>query len=471
MKNTKIICTLGPASDNYETLKKMVEAGMNVARINMSHGSIPEQQEKVDIIKKLRDDLNIPLAIMIDTKGPEVRIKTFKDGKINLEKGDTFTFTTEDIIGDETKVAVTYSNLHKDIKVGNTILVSDGLIAFTVKEVKGNNIICTCENAGALSDRKGMNFPEIDLTMPFLSEADKKDLDFAISIDAEFIAASFVSTAINIIELKAYLESKGMTTAHIIAKIENHSGIENIDEIIEVSEAVMVARGDMGVEIDYYKLPRIQKSIIKKVTAKGKQVIIATEMLESMINNPRATRAEVSDVANAVYDETCAVMLSGETAMGKNPIKAVQVMANIAIHVEQNLKYEKRFGKRYEKTDSITDTISHSACNTALQLNAKAIIVATESGKTARMVSKFRPNTPILTFISNKKAYNQLSLVWGVYAINTPCAKDIKALLAMAQQKVSALSNVKKGDIFVVTAGLPLGEKGSTNLIQVEKVL
>ncbi len=470
MKNTKIICTIGPASDNYNTLKKMAEAGMNVARINMSHGSMESAQAKVDLIKKLREDMKTPLAILIDTKGPEVRIKNFENGSVNIKKGSTFTFTTADVIGNETKVSVNYPNLHKDMKKDSIILLNDGLLKFVVKEVKGKNIACKCVEGGVLSDKKGMHFPKTHLKMNFLSEADKKDLDFAVKNDVEFIAASFVSNAKDVLELKTYLKSKGLTDINIISKIESHSGVDNIDEIIEASEGIMIARGDMGVEIDYYKLPKIQKSIIRKVKSVGKQVVVATEMLESMINNSRPTRAEISDVANAVYDEACAIMLSGETAVGKNPVKVVKVMSEIACHTEENIKYDKRFKNTLSKKQTVTDVISHSACNTAIELDAKAIIISTESGKTARMVSKFRPNVPIITFVLNPKVYYQLALSWGVYSINAPNANNIGELLDNSQKEVKKLKGIKKGDLFVVTAGVPLGEKGSTNLIQVEQV-
>jgi|LGOV01.1.fsa_nt_gb pyruvate kinase len=470
MKNTKIICTIGPASKSYEVLEKMVNAGMNVARVNMSHGVFEEHQEIIDTLKKLRKDLNIPLAIMIDTKGPEVRIGVFDKGSIHLNKNSTFTFTTKEVVGDALRVSVSYKNLHKDLAPGKIILLNDGLMTFKVLEIKDGDIICKCMDEGTLTDRKGMHFPKTDLNIPFLSDKDREDLAFAAKNDADFIAASFISNADNVLELREYLKSIKFEDVSIISKIENHSGIDSIDEIIEVSDGIMVARGDMGVEVDYFRLPNIQKHIVKNVTQKGKQVIIATEMLESMINNSRPTRAEVSDVANAVYDEACAVMLSGETAIGKSPVKVVKVMSNIIKNVEENINYEKRFKLRHALQKSVTDTISHSACNTALILDAKAIIVSTESGKTARMVSKFKPNTPIVTYVLSEKVYHQLSLVWGVMPINAPEVDHIEELIATSHREVKNLKGVKEGDLYVVTAGLPIGKKGSINLIQVEKV-
>lgn len=470
MKHTKIICTIGPSCSDYETLKQMVSAGMNVTRINMSHGDHEEQQNKINTIKKLRKDLKMPLAIMIDTKGPEIRIKTFKEGKIQLKAGQKFTFTTDDIIGDQNIVSVTYVNLHKDIKVGDTILLNDGMLTFKVLEVVGTQIHCICENDGELSDKKGMHFPNTPLSMEFLTEHDKKDLLFAVKNDTDYIACSFVSNKQNVLDIKNFLAQNGMDDCRIIAKIENQTGVDNIDEILEVADGIMVARGDMGVEIDYCLLPQIQKNLIKKAKRNGKEVIVATEMLESMIKNPRPTRAEISDVANAVYDEASAVMLSGETANGKNPVKAVQIMANICTAVEKAIKYEKRFKNREINETSVTDLIAHSACNTAMILNAKAIIVSTESGKTARVVSKFRPNVPILTFVLNEKTFHQLSLVWGVYAIIDTKTTEISDLINKAQNEMKKILNSKPGDLFIVTAGLPLGEKGNTNLIQVEKV-
>ena len=470
MKHTKIICTLGPSSSSYETMKRMVEAGMNVVRLNMSHGTHDEQQEKINTVKKLRGDLKLPLPIIIDTKGPEIRIKTFVDGKIALKKGQHFTFTTKDMVGNSERVSVTYAELPKDLVPGSTILLNDGLLSFEVTKIEGNEIHTICENEGILSDRKGMHFPGTHLSMQFLSDADKRDLEFAVKNDADFIAASFVNNAGNVTEMKEFIEKKGLKGCRIIAKIENQAGVDNIEEILDVADGIMVARGDLGVEIDFRMLPKVQKELIKRAQARGKEVIVATEMLESMIHNPRPTRAEISDVANAVYDETSAVMLSGETAMGKYPVKVVQVMAGICDYVENSIKYYNRFKARALNEASVTDTIAHASCNVAMQLNASAISVSTESGKTARMVSKFRPSVPIVAFVLNEKTYHQLSLSWGVYAINDKNAKNMEEVIEKSNREIKRVMGANVGDLYVITAGIPMGQKGSTNLIQVERI-
>ncbi len=470
MKNTKIICTIGPSSRNVNTLQQMVQAGMNVARINFSHGTDEEHQQTIDMLKQLRTDMQIPLAIMLDTKGPELRIGNFENGKISLREGDEFVFTTKQVLGNEKMVSVSYQNLHNDVVAGNTLLLNDGLLTFTVTKVEGQNIHTICNTDGVLSNHKGMHVPNVLLNMPFLSEADKHDLQFAVTNDLDFIAASFVSNADNVVEMKTYLESLGSTDIRIIAKIENQNGVDNIDQILKVADGIMVARGDMGVEIDFCHLPKIQKDLIKKANLVGKEVIVATEMLESMILNARPTRAEISDVANAVYDEASAVMLSGETASGKNPVKAVKTMADICSYVESTMNYYRRFLNRELNEKSITDTISHSACHSAFQLKAKAVVVSTESGKTARVVSKFRPNMPVMAFVLNPKTYYQLSLVWGVVPLFDPQVDTVEELVTIAKQEAKQRLHVRHNDIIVITAGIPLGEKGNTNLLQIEQI-
>lgn len=470
MKNTKIICTIGPSSDNYNTLKSMHEAGMNVARINMSHGTHESHQQKINLIKNLRSDLGKPLGIMLDTKGPEVRIKSFENGAIEVTEGNEFIFTTDEVVGNEHMVSVTYHNLHNELKVGDHILVNDGLLTFEVIKIENTNIHTRCLIGGSLSNSKGMHFPGIHLNLEFLSERDKNDLMLAVHNDVEFIAASFVNYAKDVVELREFIESQGLTTCKIISKIESSIGVKNVEEIMEVSDGVMVARGDLGVELDYFKLPKVQKDIIRMAKAKGKDVIIATEMLESMIVKSRPTRAEISDVANAVYDEASAVMLSGETAVGKYPVKVVKTMAKICLYVESTIKYAKRFKTREVVDTSVTDTIAHSTCGISMQLGAKAIVVATESGKTARFVSKFRPSTPIIAIVTNEKSTHQLSLTWGVNAIENDNVTKISQLIEVANKEIKKMLSVTEGDKFVIVAGLPMNQKGSTNLIQVEKI-
>lgn len=474
MRKTKIICTLGPSTDSEEKLRDLILAGMNVARFNFSHGSHEEHLKKLKTLIKVRKELGMPVATLLDTKGPEVRVCKFKDGKINLVAGNTFILTTDDIEGDETKVSVTYKNLSRDVKVGNTILIDDGLIELTVESIKGNDVICKIVNGGAVSNNKGVNIPDVNLNMPYLSEKDIEDIKFGVENDFDFIAASFTRCAEDVLQIRKLLETLNCQNIKIIPKIENNSGVQNVQEIIRVSDGIMIARGDMGVEIPFSKLPAIQKKLIKKCVPCGKIVITATQMLESMINNPRPTRAEATDVANAIYDGTSAIMLSGETAAGKYPIEAVKTMDSIAKITESDIDYKHRFynrEKKYERIDiDVTNAISHATCTTAYDLNAKAILTVTRSGQTAKMISRYRPDIPIIGCTTDIKVYRQLSLSWGVTPMLVGMQPTADLLFDHAVDKAKELNHVENGDIVVITAGVPIGIPGTTNLIKVQPV-
>ncbi|MBQ2712192.1 MAG: pyruvate kinase [Clostridia bacterium] len=470
MRKTKIVCTLGPASDNYETLKEMVLAGMNVVRINMSHGTHEEHRKKIDLIKKIREELGVPLPIMLDTKGPEVRIGTFACGRITLNEGDPFIFTTEECVGDNRQVSVNYPNLHRDLSEGDTVLLNDGLMGFRVTKVCGKQIHTEVLNAGVLSDRKSMSFPDVQLSLPFLSERDAEDLLFAVDVDAEFVAASFVSSPFDVREMRNFLKRKGGKDIEIIAKIENSAGVENIEAIMQESDGIMVARGDLGVEIPYEQLPAIQKKLIKTCRMLGKRVITATEMLESMIEKPRPTRAEISDVANAVYDGTSCLMLSGETAVGRDPVLVVKTMAKIAEQTEQNINYDCRFKQMDFQLRNVQDAVSHGTCNTAIDLSAKAITVFTVSGMSARMLSRFRSSTPILGLTANEKTFHKLALSWGVVPVRTATFSSTDAMFEEARICVAKSGFVKRKELFVIAAGVPVNSDVATNLIKVEQL-
>ena len=470
MRKTKIICTLGPASSTYEVLLAMAKEGMNVARINMSHGTKEEHRQKIDLIKRIRKELDIALPVMIDTKGPEVRIKTFKNGKVQLKAGQTFIFTPEDVEGDEHKVSVTYETLHKDLKKGNVILLNDGLIKFVIKDIKGTDVITECQNDGVLSDRKSMFFPDVVLNLPFLSEQDADDLVFAAEVGAEFVAASFVSNAFDMREIRNFLRRKKAGNIDIIAKIENSAGVQNIDDIMKESDGIMIARGDMGVELPFEQLPAIQKKLIKRCSMMGKRVITATEMLESMIEKPRPTRAEISDVANAVYDGTSCIMLSGETAVGRDPVNVVRTMSKIAECTEANINYVKRFKEMNFEFRSIQDAVSHSAVNTAIDLNAAAIVVFTNSGISARMISRFRSSMPIIGVTTSEDGYHKLSMSWGVKPMRIGTFSNTDDMLESARDCALKSGLVKEGDTIVIAAGVPVGQGANTNLIKAEIV-
>ncbi len=470
MRKTKIICTIGPASENAETLKKMCQAGMNVARLNFSHGTHEEQQNKINLIKQVRDELGVPLAIMLDTKGPEYRIRTFKDGKVHVSVGDTFTFTVDEVEGDETIVSVNYKDLVKDLEVGDRILVNNGLVIFEVEKLQGSNAVCKCLVGGDLSNRKSMSFPNKVMTGPFLSEADKEDLLFGIQNDVDFVAASFVSNKQNVLDMRKFLDENGGAGIEIIAKIENRSGIDNIEEICSACEGIMVARGDLGVEVPFVELPAIQKRLIHKCRLLGKRVITATEMLESMIQNPRPTRAEISDVANAVYDGTSAIMLSGESAAGKYPVEAVATMAQIAEYTEQHTSYKDRFYKADFRINNNLDAISHATCAMAIDVNAKAIVVCSVSGKTARMVSRFRCPTDIVGMTVDKKAWRKLNLNWGVTPVLSDEYSSMDVMFYHGLEVAKKVLNLQEGDCVVLTGGPINGKTGNTNTIKVEMI-
>lgn len=470
MRKTKIICTIGPASENEETLKAMCKAGMNIARLNFSHGSHEEHQKKIDLIKKVRSDLNLPIAIMLDTKGPEFRIKTFEKGKINLKEGSSFTLTTDDVVGDETKISVNYKDLPKKLESGDTVLINNGLIILKVSEIKRNDVICKVIAGGTLSDRKSMNIPNKVLTKDFLSEQDKRDLLFGIKNDVDFVAASFVSTKSDVECMREFLDANGGEDIDLIAKIENRSGVDHVEEICEIVDGIMIARGDLGVEIPGMEVPAIQKYLINKCRMLGTRVITATEMLESMISNPRPTRAELSDVANAVYDGTSALMLSGESAAGKYPVEAVKNMAQIAEYTETQINYEKRFRTNEFHIKDVLDAISHSTCSMAIDVAAKCIVVSSLSGRTVRMVSRFRCPVDIIGMTTSEKVWRKLNLSWGVTPQLCETFNSMDVIFYHAFKNAKDILKLEKGDRVVLTGGLINGKIGNTNVIKVEQV-
>ncbi len=470
MRKTKIICTIGPASEDEEILTKMCLAGMNVARVNFSHGTHEEHHRKIETIKRVREKLGLPIAIMLDTKGPEYRIRTFKDGKIMLKEGEPFTLTVDDVEGDETRVSVNYAGLVNDLKPGDRVLLNNGLLSLVVDDIEDHDIHCTVTDGGELSNRKSMSFPNKVLNQVYLSEQDKQDMLFGIEHDVDYIACSFVSVRQDLIDVHNFLNANGGGHISLIAKIENQSGIDNIEDICEECEGIMIGRGDMGVEIPYEELPAIQKKLITKCRMIGKRVITATEMLESMIYNPRPTRAEISDVANAVYDGTSAIMLSGETAAGKHPVEAVAVMAKIALATEENINYRKRFRSTEFQTHSTVDAISHATCGMAIDIGAKAIVVCSLSGMTARMISRFRSPVDILGITTSEHTWRKLALSWGVVPTMSVEYKSTDVLFYVATQLAREKLGLKSGDKIVITGGVPSGQSGNTNLIKVEVI-
>ncbi|MEE1002706.1 MAG: pyruvate kinase [Acutalibacteraceae bacterium] len=470
MRKTKIVCTIGPASNNEETLTEMCKNGMNVCRLNFSHGDHKMHKKNIELIKKVREKLGIPLAILLDTKGPEYRIKTFKNGRITLADGDTFSFTTNDVVGDETRVSVTYKGLVKDIKTGDKILVNNGLVIFEVQNVTETDAVCKVLVGGELSDCKSMSFPNKVLNQVYLSEQDKSDILFGIQNDVDFIACSFVSVKQDLIDVNNFLKANGGENIDVIAKIENRSGVDNIREICEECSGIMIGRGDLGVEIPFEEVPAIQKHLITTCRMMGKRVITATEMLESMIHNPRPTRAEISDVANAVYDGTSAIMLSGETAAGKYPAQTVATMAKIAEETEQHIDYKHLFYKNEFEINDIIDAISHSTCAMSIDIKAKCIVACTMSGITARLVSRFRSPVDIIGMTTSKKAWHKLALSWGVMPIMTEKYDSTDVLVFQAVAKAKEALDLKKGDRVIVTSGRTIGESGNTNMIKVETI-
>ena len=471
MRKTKIVCTLGPATDNTEVMRELMLSGMNVARFNFSHGDYSDHERRFKEIAALREELGLPIAPLLDTKGPEIRLGKFKESPVILKDGDEFTLTTEERICDEKIASISFKGLPGDVKAGTAILINDGAVELRVTEVKDNEIKTEVVHGGEIGNNKGINVPGVELSMPYLSERDMNDLEFGARMGFDFIAASFVRTAADVAYLKKFIKSLGWSSPRIIAKIENMDGVKNIDEILETADGIMVARGDMGVEIPFEQIPAIQKSIIRKGYNAGKQVITATQMLESMITNIRPTRAEITDVANAIYDGTSAIMLSGETAAGKHPVEAVRTMALIAETTENDIDYVSQLqSRRQEKGTGITNAISHAACTTAHDLGAAAIVTVTKTGGTAKMLSKFRPACPIIGCTPSPAVYRQMNLSWGV----TPLMMDEKSstdeLLDGAIEAAVGAGLLKKGDVTVITAGIPLGISGNTNMLKVTDV-
>lgn len=469
LRKTKIICTLGPASESEEVIRELMLAGMNVARLNFSHGTHEEQRGKLERVKRVREELGLPVALLLDTKGPEIRTGEFEKGKVELKKGQTFVLTTEDVLGNEGKVSITYKNLVKDVQEGDSILIDDGLIGLKVVKVTEKEIICSVENGGTVSNKKGINVPGVELKMPFISKKDKDDILFAVKEGFDYIAASFTRTADDILEIRRILEENNCNFIKIIAKVENDQGIKNVDEILRVADGVMIARGDMGVEIPLEEVPSIQKKLIRKAFETGKPIITATQMLDSMMKNPRPTRAETSDVANAIYQGTSAIMLSGETASGQYPVEALKTMVKIALRTEADIDYDERFKRRsIEDRTDITNAVSHATCTTAVDLHASAIITVTKSGRTVGMVAKHHPGCMIIGCCMDDYVCRQLNLYWGVQPLLLPKEEDADALFNSAVAAAEEAGLVSRGDLTVLTAGVPLGVTGTTNLIKVQ---
>ncbi len=470
MRKTKIICTIGPACESEEVLRKMMLAGMNVARFNFSHGTHEEQKIKLERVLRVREELKLPVATLLDTKGPEIRLRDFEGGRVELVPGQRFTLTTEEVLGTNQKAAISYKGLKNDIHAGTTILIDDGLIEMVVEEIRGEEIICQVINGGFVSNHKGVNVPGAVLSMPYISEVDRADILFGIEMGYDLLAASFVRCKEDILDVRRILDAhhSGMK---IIAKIENMQGIQNLEEILEVSDGIMVARGDMGVEIPLEEVPILQKKMIKLANAQGKHVITATQMLESMIKNPRPTRAETTDIANAIYDGTTAIMLSGESAAGKYPVEAVGTMARIAECAEKDIDYRSRMQRNaHGREGDITTAIAYATCTAAMDLNAAAIITVTMSGFTAEAISRFKPKCPIIGCTVREDVYRQMNLLWGVTPLILKQEDNAEELFGNAVLEAKKAGYVKAGDIVVITAGVPLGIAGTTNMLHVVTV-
>lgn len=473
MRKTKIVCTIGPACEKEETIREMILAGMNVARMNFSHNTLDDHQRRIDTVKKVRKELNIPVAILLDTKGPEYRVGLFDNGKVHIDTGSEFTFTTEDVLGDNTITSVNYKSLHHDLNVGDIILVNNGLLEFKVLRIEGTNIVTKCLAGGELSNRKSMSFPNKVLKQKFLSEQDKIDIKFGLENKVDYIACSFVSCKEDLVSVCEYINSLGYKCGKdvtLIAKIENRAGIDNIEEICTMCDGIMIARGDLGVEVPFDQLPNIQKDLTTKCRMIGKRVITATEMLESMITNPRPTRAEISDVANAVYDGSSAVMLSGETAAGKYPVKTIKTMSKICETTESSIDYTNKYQKDEFHIHDTMDAISHSVCRMAVDIGAKAIVVCSISGTTARMVSRFRPPVDIIGLSVYKKTWRSLSLSWGVLPELCEYSEEMENLFERAKTIAKTRLNLQKGDKIVITGANKLGVSGSTNTLRIETI-
>ncbi len=471
MRRTKIICTLGPAVDSEDMIRTLIRTGMDAARFNFSHGSHPEHLARLNMLKAVRDAMGRPVATILDTKGPEIRIKSFETKTITLEPGDPFTLTTEDVTGNQGLVSVTYPQLHEELQPGQEILIDDGLVAIRVERIEGTNIVCTVENGGTLSANKSINIPGVHIQLPALTEKDIDDIRFGVENDFDFIAASFVRRAADVEAVRAVLHDCGGDDVKIIAKIENQEGVDNLDAILEAADGIMVARGDLGVEIPAARVPILQKQMIRKGLQQGKPVITATQMLDSMMRNPRPTRAEVSDVANAVYDGTGSVMLSGETAGGKYPVEALTAMVGIVTETESAIDYWKQFQKqRVLPASNINDAITHTCCLTAKDLNAKAILTATNSGRSARMICRFRPACPIAALTMHEKVRRQLNISWGVTPYLTGEVNSTDRIFSLSAEVALKERLVENGDTVVITAGVPLGKSGSTNLIKAQVI-
>lgn len=472
MRKTKIVCTIGPATDDENIMRELMLAGMNVARFNFSHGDYATHEKRFRVIEKLRKELDLPIATLLDTKGPEIRLGKFVDSKpVEIFDGDIYTLTTEDVPCTNTVGSISFKKLPRDVSIGTRILINDGVIELIAEKVSATEITCRVIHGGILSDNKGINVPGVQLSMPYLSSQDMDDLEFGAKMGYDFIAASFVRSAADINYLRKFTQSLGWFDVRIIAKIENIDGVENIDEILEAADGIMVARGDMGVEIPFEQIPAIQKSIIKKGYNAGRQVITATQMLESMITHPRPTRAEITDVANAIYDGTSAIMLSGETAAGDFPVEAVKTMALIAETTENNINYKARFSARRTETNgNIAEAIAHATVTTAHDLNARAIITVSLGGQTARLISKYRPDCPIISCTMSEVVCRQMNMSWGVIPYIIDEKKSTDELFAAAVEAAESHRLVEDGDLVAITAGVPLGVSGTTNLMKVEKI-
>ena len=471
MRKTKIVCTLGPSTDREGVLREMIQAGMNVARFNFSHGTHAEHKARLDALKALREELDAPVAAMLDTKGPEVRLKDFAGGRVHLTAGQEFTLTTVQVEGDAHRCSITYGELPGDVKAGDTILLDDGLVRLTVLETSGTEIRCRVENDGDMKNHKGVNVPGVRLNMPYMSQQDRDDLLFGAEQGFDYVAASFVRSAADVRELRRVLDKAG-SRMRIIAKIENQEGVSNLPEILDAADGIMVARGDMGVEIDFAEIPLIQKNMIARCVACGKPVITATQMLDSMMENPRPTRAEITDVANAIYDGTSAIMLSGETAAGRYPVESVKTMDAIARRTESDINHVKRMTQMAGGRNrlSVAAATAHAACTTAQEIGADAILTVSQRGTTARLVSRFHPGTPIIACLLDQQVRRQMALYWGVEPIMMPYASSTDELVDFAVQAAAQAGVVHEGDLVVVTAGVPVGVAGTTNMIRIQQV-